>query len=120
MLKTHNNIESNSVKRTKDILFETTRLRQNDKVLVLCLREYTFGTTLYYKVLEEFPNVNIIYIGGGWSGYTKEAKSIALENKTGIYVTNEMTGALFKDEYWAYHKRNQEGDPDYFYHSENH
>ena len=33
------------------------------------------GLTLIQRGLSEFGEVNIFYIGGGWCGYTEEAKN---------------------------------------------
>lgn len=111
-LKNQKNIAS--VSRSKDILFKIERVNQKDKLNILCLRQYTMGLTLVQRALAEFEGLNIIYIGGGWCGYTEEAKEFCLESKLGLYVTNEMSGAIWRDDYWAYHKKDKDGNPSYF------
>jgi hypothetical protein len=112
LLRNHHNVAS--VKRSLDILFETIRRAQADTLNVLCLREYTMGLTLVQRALNEFGDIHIIYIGGGWNGYTPEAKKYCLQSNIGLYVTNEMSGALWSDEYWNYHQKDKDGNPEYF------
>jgi len=69
------------------------------------------GLTLVQRALEEFEDLGIIYIGGGWSGYTEIAKDFCLTSNIGLYVTDEMSGALWKDEYWDYYRKDENGDP---------
>jgi hypothetical protein len=112
LLKNHGNVAS--VERSLDILFLVDRRAQEDTLTVLCLREYTMGMTLVQRALNEFGYLDVIYIGGGWNGYTPEAKQYCLESNIGLYVTDEMSGALWIDEYWNYHKNDEEGNPKYF------
>ena len=113
LLKHHSNVIN--VYRRDDIIFEVDRVRQSDSLTILCCREYVMGLTLVYRAINEFGKVNLIYIGGGWSGYTGEAKDYCLENKIGLYVTDEMSGALWKNEYWDYIKSDKDGNPTYFH-----
>lgn len=112
LLNNHDNVIS--VSRYHDILFKTQRQNQNDKLRVLCLREYTMGLTLVQRALAEFGKLDIIYIGGGWSSYTEEAKEFCIESEIGLYVSDEMPGALWKDDCWAYYRRDKDGNPVYF------
>ena len=68
--------------------------------------------------MHEFPGLNMIYIGGNWNGYTQEAKAEGLITKVGIYVTGEMGGGIWNNEYWNYHQKDDEGVPSYFYKSQ--
>ncbi len=115
-LKGHPNI--GSVARCKDILFSVARSRQGDQLQVLCCDEYVMGISAVHRALAEFEKLDIIYIGGGWNKYTKQAKDFCLSARIGLYNTNEMTGALWKDEFWAYHKTSDKGDPTYFFGTE--
>jgi len=112
-LKGHKNIVK--VNRTKDILFEVDRIANKDKLLVLCLDEYVMSFTAVQKVIERFGRVHIIYIGGGWCSYTEQAKDYCIQNNIGLYVTEEMTGAIWSEKYWSYHRKNRDGDPMYHY-----
>ncbi len=88
-------------------------LKENDSLNVLCLDSYVFGENDLYKVLEEFPNVNIICIGSVWNRYTREAKKLALEKKLGLYRVDEIKGGIHFDNFWLYHKKDDEGNPTY-------
>lgn len=113
LLRNHDNVSA--ISRDQDILFTVDRSNPQDRLTVLCCNEYTFGLTLVQRALHEFGTVNIIYVGGGWCGYTEEAKAFCLDQRIGLYVTNEMSGALWKRDYWSYHQRNKEGNPVYYY-----
>lgn len=69
------------------------------------------GRTMVDRAIDEFGELDIIYIGGGWNGYQSEAKDLCLDSHIGLYVTDEMSGALWRDEYWNYQKRDKDGDP---------
>lgn len=108
LLSTHGNVES--LTRTRDILFEIKRKEQNDSLRILCLREYTMGKTMVQRAQEEFGHLSIIYIGGGWNACTIEAKEYCMSENIGIYVSDEMTGALWRNDYWNYFKRDRDGN----------
>ncbi len=112
MLKGHGNV--NALSRDRDILFSATRLKQSDQLLILCCNEYVMGATAVNRALSEFGKLDVIYIGGGWNSYTKQAKDLCLGSKIGLYNSHEMTGALWKDEYWSYHNKDENGDPTYY------
>lgn len=108
LIVTHKNISSSS--RSHDILFTVQRENQGDTLRILCLRQYTMGKTMVDRALHEFGDLDLIYIGGGWNGYQSEAKEQCVSARIGLYVTDEMTGALWRDEYWNYQKRDDEGN----------
>lgn len=108
LLKNHKNIES--VERTDDIVFDVVRKRQGDTLRILCLREYTMGLTMVQRAQDEFGDLKIIYIGGGWNASTTDAKEYCLDNNIGLYVSDEMSGALWKDDYWNYFKTDSNGN----------
>jgi hypothetical protein len=72
ILRSHSNISN--VVRDQDILFTVTRRNQLDILQILCCDEYAMGTTLVNRALVEFGSLNIIFVGGSWHGYTKQAK----------------------------------------------
>ncbi len=112
LLHGHRNVTN--LYRHDDIIFELDRIKQKDHLKVLCCYEYTMGITTVHRAINEFGNLDIIHIGGGWCGYIMEAKEFCLQSKIGLYVSDEMSGALWKNEYWAYHKRDKDGSPIYF------
>ncbi len=115
LLRTHENVAE--LDRQRDIYFTVKRKAQNDSLAVLACDEYAAGMEVVLRALSEFGKIDIIHVGGGWCGYTKEAKDYCIENRIGIYVTDEMSGALWKREYWAYHKRDKDGNPFFYYKS---
>ena len=111
LLSSHGNVKA--VSRHHDLKFDLTRKQQNDQLSVICLNEYTMGLTAVHRAIHEFGKPNIIYIGGGWCGYTLQAKEFCINEHIGLYVTDEMSGALWNTQHWTYNKRNKDGDPIY-------
>ncbi|MDR3483118.1 MAG: hypothetical protein P4L91_20665 [Burkholderiaceae bacterium] len=111
LLNGHGNVKALS--RHDDLVFEVDRKQQADHLKIICLNEYTMGLTAAQRVIHEFGKPNLIYIGGGWCGYTPQAHKFCLSERIGLYVTDEMSGALWKADAWNYYKRNKEGDSIY-------
>lgn len=110
LLKTHANVvEAN---RHDDIIWDVARKRGRD-IQAICLDEYTCGIGKVLEVLEQFSDVNLIYVGGMWNSYTMEAKEYCLSNEIGLFNTGEMAGALYRDDFWTYHKKDKDGNPIY-------
>lgn len=114
-LKTHGNVTS--VRRYNDILFDVTRKIQGDQLIIFCADEYACGTTFVQKVLSEYSTCDCISVGGRWNGYTHQAKKFCLARQVGLFVSDELMGALWKDEYWAHIKKDPNGEPVCFYQS---
>lgn len=112
-LMSHGNVLT--VRRYDDIIFEITRKRQNDVLIIFCADEYACGITFVHRVLAEYPNCNCISVGGGWNGYTTEAKEYCLAAKIGLFVSEELLGALWKKDYWRYVKKDSKREPSYFF-----
>jgi hypothetical protein len=110
LLQGHPN--TSTVIRSNDIQFDVTRKRGSD-IRLVCLNEYSCGLGRIFEAQEEFPGVNLIYVGGNWNSYTLEAKTHCLDSKIGLYNTNEMSGALHRNDFWAYHKKDKDGSPVY-------
>jgi hypothetical protein len=104
LLVTHGNVTN--IDRHDDVIFEVDRVRQSDHLTILCCSEYTMSLTLVQKALAEFGDLNIIHIGGGWNSYTYDAKDFCFSRHTGLYASPEITGALWKNEFWSYEKPN--------------
>lgn len=98
--------------RHDDILWDIER-QHGVAIQVICLNEYACGVARVLEVLEVFPDVNLIYVGGVWNCYTTEAKDYCIANHVGVFNTREMAGALHKDEFWTYARRDKEGNPVY-------
>lgn len=102
LLETHGNLIN--IDRHDDIVFEVDRKRQSDHLKILCCSEYTMSLTLVQKAIADFGDLNVIHIGGGWNSYTSVAKNFCRSRHLGLYTSPEMTGALWKNEFWAYEK----------------
>lgn len=73
------------------------------------------GTTLVNRASAEFAPLNIIYVGGAWHGYTHQAKEQCLAEEIGLYNATEMAGGLWRDDYWAYNRKDEDGNPVFAY-----
>lgn len=109
-IKTHENVANFS--RHDDIILEVQRDR-GCSLTVVCLDEYTLGESGVQRILQEFPSVNFISVGGNWNGYTKEAKELCLLHRIGLFNSGEITGAIYKNDFWTYHKKDKDGNPVY-------
>lgn len=111
-LNKHGNVAN--VTRFDDIIMVVERIKGH-QIILICLDEYTLGEAGVYRVLQEFPNVNFISVGGNWNGYTMEAKKLCLSKELGLFNSSELTGALWKNEFWLYHQKDDKGNPIYPY-----
>lgn len=111
-VKSHDNVAS--VTRHDDIILEVSR-RRGCALVIICLDEYTLGEAGVRRVMQEFPSVNFISVGGNWNGYAPEAKELCLSHEIGLFNSSELSGAIFRDEFWTYHKKDKEGNPVYPY-----
>lgn len=55
-------------------------------ITLICLDEYTLGEAMVHRVLQEFPTVKYISVGGNWNGYTVEAKRLCLSKKLAFSI----------------------------------
>jgi hypothetical protein len=113
-LVNHNNIAA--VSKRDNLVSDVVR---NDGVelVVICQDEYAFGEAVLERILKKYPDVNFIYIGGNWNGYTPAAKELCLDRKIGLYNSSELSGGLWKKQFWDYLKKDDKGNPEYFYRS---
>lgn len=98
LLRNHDNI--NEVIRTRDIYFKVTRINQNDTLNILCLDEYSMGVTMVHRAIDEFAPLNIIYVGGKWNGFTREAAEFCKDSQMGICNSSGISRLLWKDRFW--------------------
>lgn len=110
VLRHHRNVREFS--RTRDIQFDLVTARSLNLRLI-CLNEYTCGIARILEVQDEFPNANIIYVGGNWNGYTGQAKEYCVQSELGLFNADEINGALHRDDFWNYFRKNENGDPVY-------
>lgn len=107
ILDTHANVAV--LDRHDDIVFEIQRFKQDDKLTIICVDPYTASLELVMRIVQAFPLVNIIFVGGKWAGYTQEAYDFCQQRKIGIYNAGELAGGLHKNAFWDYEKIDDEG-----------
>lgn len=81
---------------------------------ILVTNHYTIGLADYYELIGEHPSIHGIVTISNWNGYTHQAKVIARENHVGLFIMNELLGALHWNEPYKYFKTDDEGN-DLFY-----
>lgn len=113
IISTHGNVLNYS--RYHDILFHVERDKPKDQLNIVCVDEYACGLMIVRRAQEEFEKVDIIFVGGNWNGYTREAKEYCLEQKIGIYNASELAGGLWRNDYWAYAQKDEKGNKVYYY-----
>jgi hypothetical protein len=69
--------------------------------------EYACSISLVRRALEDFGSLNFICVGGLWNGYTERAKEFCMEKHIGLYNTSELSGGLWKDDYWDYTQKKE-------------
>ena len=111
VLNAHKNVQH--FNRSQDIIYDIHRANQNDVLKLICADKYTFSLTDVFRVYSEFEGVQIIYVGGGWCSYTREAKEYCLDGEIGLFNSKELNGALWRDDFWGYHQTDDEGNPVY-------
>jgi len=95
------------VVREKDILFRFRRINQKGNIILLGVDEYACSISLVRCALEDFGSLNFICVGGLWNGYTERAKEFCMEKHIGLYNTSELSGGLWKDDYWDYTQKKE-------------
>lgn len=100
ILRNHTNVSS--ISRSHDIVFTVQRKRQGDTLNILCVDEYTFGIAMAHRALDEFRNLDIIFVGGKWNHPDGDARTFLQERKIGVYNAKDINGALQSDTYWKY------------------
>jgi hypothetical protein len=101
-----------SVERSNDIQFDILT-RRGDQVRLVCVNEYTCGLARVLEIMETFPDTNIIYVGGAWNGYTIQAKDYCIAARMGLFNSSDINGALYREDYWRYCRKDKEGNPMY-------
>lgn len=81
---------------------------------VVVTNHYTIGLADYYEIKDEYPRIQGIVTISNWNGYTHQAKVAAKNQQIGIFVMNELLGALNWNEPYKYIKKDNEGN-DLFY-----
>lgn len=100
ILRQHPNVEI--IDRHDDIAFSIRFKRGGRLIDVVVVDPYTASLDLVQRVIDAFPNVGIIFVGGKWAGWTKEAYEYCQARSIGILNAGGMMGALHKDDFWTY------------------
>ncbi len=66
---------------------------------------YTVGITDCRQFIDEHPTINCIVTLSNWNGYTEEAKEFTKRKSIGLFILNEFMGALHKNDFWNYVKK---------------
>lgn len=98
IIEGHDNVSS--VERYDDIVFEVIRDVPSDTVQIVCVDEYAFSEAMARRIIGDFPEVNIIFVGGKWNKPTAEAKTLCRLKKIGICNAGSINAALSKLRYW--------------------
>lgn len=109
ILDSHKNVAV--LGRHDDVVFEIQRIKQGDRLTIVCVDPYTASLELVMRIVAAFSSVKIIFVGGKWAGYTQEAYDFCQARRIGIYNAGELAGGLHKNDYWTYEKLDDEGHP---------
>lgn len=100
ILRQHLNVEL--LGRHDDIAFTIRFGRGSREIDVVVVDPYTASLDLVQRVIDGFPNVGIIFVGGKWAGWTQEAYDYCQEREIGIFNAGGMAGALHRGDFWEY------------------
>lgn len=94
----HGNVER--FKRHDDLAFDVTRVEQGDTIQIVCVDEYTLSEAMAQRIVRDFPEVGIIFVGGKWNRPTAESKAFCRARKVGVCNAGDINAALTKTRYW--------------------
>ncbi len=98
IIEGHDNVSS--FERHDDIVFEVARDVPRDTVQIICVDEYALSEAMARRIVSDFPEVNIIFIGGKWNRPTAEARDLCRPKKIGVCNAGTINAALTKPQYW--------------------
>lgn len=111
VLSSHQNIAT--LARHDEVVFELTRRRPADRLRLLYYDLPSMGLDGVLRARAAFAPLHILFIGPSRNRYTEEAKRYCLDAHIGLYNSTEINGALWRDEYWAFHNVDSAGAPVY-------
>ncbi|MBB3859024.1 hypothetical protein GGQ88_000264 [Novosphingobium hassiacum] len=94
----HDNVKSFS--RHSDLVFDVDRIKQNDTIQIVCVDEYSLSESLTRKIISDFPDVDIIFVGGKWNNPTGDSLAVCKPKKIGIFNAGSINAAISKTQYW--------------------
>ncbi len=86
-------------------LYKIIRNNYNDELIVFLDNEYTVGTSEVDKILNLYPNVDIIIAAYFINDYTEHAKKTARQRNVGLFRPREFFGAINRKDFWNYDRR---------------
>ena len=98
IIEGHHNVAS--FDRHDDVAFDVTRIEQRDSIQIICVDEYAFSEAMARQIINDFPGVSIIFVGGKWNRPTYEAASYCRTRKVGICNAGGINATLSKTRYW--------------------
>lgn len=113
LLQQHTNVQSYTI--VDEILFKVKRKLGSD-IDMIVVDQYALSEADVIDIISKNRSINIICLSGAWSRYTYEAKQYALERNIGVFVPQEINGAISKSQkLWEYVKKEKDGTPITFY-----
>ena len=113
ILSSHQNLAK--IFRHDEVVFELTRRQPVDQLRLLCCDVPSTEIDMVERALAAFEPLHILFTGGASTGYTPEAKRYCLDAHIGLYNATEINGALWREQFWTYHKVDAAGAPVYCY-----
>lgn len=109
VLRQHSRVSGFSRQGTQ--IFYIERSEGLGPLVVLLTDIYTVGLADVMQARDTVDGLNCIVTVSNWNGYTQEGREYAEERHIGLFVLSELMGALWKEEFWKYVKRDSDGKP---------
>jgi precorrin-6B methylase 2 len=93
----HNNVTS--FERRDDIVFEVRRTFPDDQIQIVCVDEYVLSEATARRILSDFPNTDIIFVGGKWNHATGHATDFGRDKKVTVCNAGNVNAALSKTQW---------------------
>lgn len=86
--------------RHDDIVFDINRREQNDTIQVVCVDEYTLSESMARRIIGDFPDVSVIFVGGKWNRPAHDATLYCRAKKIGVSNAGDINATLRKTQFW--------------------
>ena len=97
IIEGHDNVES--FNRSADIVFNITRIKQGDNVQIVCVDEYVLSESMARQIASDFPDTNVIFVGGKWNHTSGPATSFCNSRGISIHNAGTINAGLHKTRY---------------------
>ena len=105
VLSSHDNVIKFTEKNDQTFTVERKKESQSE-VCVFFVDSYTLGVADCIDILKMDSNINCIVLATKWNKYTEDAKNHMRMQKKGLFDIAEFMGALHRDDFWNYFKKN--------------